>query len=98
VPEDSRPVDEVVLIIVLTVPSLDLVPRVSRRCESGLREALLSCRSCMYVELRYWYDAMVCMCAGWSAVLRQDVCEWNVDKPPRSGGAALPASSLQAVC
>lgn len=45
VPEDSRPVE--VLIIVLTVPSLDLVPRVSRRCESGLREALLSALSCM---------------------------------------------------
>jgi hypothetical protein len=52
VPEDSLPVD--VLIIVLTVPSLDLVPRVSRRCESGLGEALLSRGSCRYVELRYW--------------------------------------------
>jgi hypothetical protein len=45
VPDDSRPVE--VLIMVLTVPSLDLVPRVSRRCDSGLREALLSVRSCM---------------------------------------------------
>lgn len=51
VPADSLP-EEVVLIIVLTVPSLDLVPRVSRRCESGLLEALLSCLSCKYVELR----------------------------------------------
>ena len=43
VPEDSLPVD--VLIIVLTVPSLDLVPRVSRRDDSGLRDEVLSCLS-----------------------------------------------------
>ena len=55
VPEDSLPVE--LLITVLTVPSLDLVPRVFRRCESGRHEASLSRRSGTY-ELRYWYDAI----------------------------------------
>jgi hypothetical protein len=45
VADDSLPVE--LLIIVLTVPSLDLVPRVSRLDETGRRDDdVLSCLSC----------------------------------------------------